>query len=70
MMTEKIPVPYFETVGPDGKKVYQPKQWLERFRQYIKRTDKIDVIELINEETVTITNWETNHEDKVEEEFL
>ena len=70
MSTDKVPVPYFETVGPDGKKIYKPKQWIERFRQYIKRTEKIDIIELINEQPVTITGWETNHEEKVKEEFL
>ena len=70
MSTDKIPVPYFETVGPDGKKTYKPKQWIERFRQYIKRTEKIDIIELINEQPVTIAGWEINHEEKVKEEFL
>ena len=54
MSTDKVPVPYFETVGSDGKLIYQPKQWLERFRQYIKRTEKIDIVEIMNEETVTI----------------
>ena len=69
MSTDTIPVPYFETVGPDGKKIYKPKQWIERFRQYIKRTERIDIIELINEQPVTITGWGT-HEEKVKEEFL
>ena len=59
MSIDKVPVPYFETVGPDGKKIYKPKQWIERFRQYIKRTEKIDIIELINEQPVTIAGWES-----------
>ena len=70
MSMDKIPVPYFEAIGPDGKKIYKPKQWIERFRQYIKRTEKIDIIELINEQPVTITGWESHHEEKVKEEFL
>ena len=70
MTTDKIPIPYFEATGTDGKKIYKPKQWIERFRQYIKRTEKIDINELINEQPVTITDWEINHEEKVKEEFL
>ena len=64
MSTDKVPVPYFEAVGPDGKKVYKPKQWIERFRQYIKRTERIDIIEIINEEPITITDWAKNYEKK------
>ena len=48
--------------------MYKPKQWIERFRQYIKRTERIDIIELINEEPITITDWTTNYEEKVKEE--
>ena len=70
MSIDKVPVPYFETVGPDGKRIYIPKQWIEIFRQYIKRTEKIDIIELINEQPLTIAGWERNHEEKVTEEFL
>ena len=70
MTTDKIPIPYFEATGTDGKKIYKPKQWIERFRQYIKRTEKIDINELINEQPVTIADWEINHEEKVKEEFL
>ena len=70
MSIDRVPVPYFETIGPDGKKIYKPKQWIERFRQYIKRTEKIDITELINEQPVTITDWQTNYEEKVREEFL
>ena len=70
MSTDKIPVPYFEAVGPDGKKIYKPKQWIERFRQYIKRTEKIDITEVIKGQPVKINDWETNHEEKEREELL
>ena len=47
-MTEesKIEVPNFEATS-DGKKIFTPKQWLERFRQYAKRKHKMDITELI-----------------------
>ena len=32
----QLEVPNIETTT-DGKKVFTPKQWLERFRQYTKR---------------------------------
>ena len=31
----------------DWKKIFTPKQWLERFRQYTKRKYKMDIAELI-----------------------
>ena len=42
----QLEVPNFEaTTG--GKKIFTPKQWLERFRQYTKRKYKMDIAELI-----------------------
>ena len=35
----QIEVPNFEATT-DGKKIFTPKQWLERFRQYTKRKIK------------------------------
>ena len=41
--TDKVPIPYFEAVGPDGKKIFKPKIWLERFNQYIERVYDVDL---------------------------
>ena len=40
----KIEVPNFEATS-DGKRIFTPKQWLERFRQYTKRKHKMDITE-------------------------
>ena len=69
MSIDKVPVPYFETVGPDGKRIYIPKQWIEIFRQYIKRTEKIDIIELINEQPLTIAGWKETTKKKSQKNF-
>ena len=42
----QLEVPNFEALT-DGKKIFTPKQWLERFRQYTKRKYKMDIAELI-----------------------
>ena len=44
--TKQIEVPNFEAIS-DRKRIFTPKQWLERFRQNIKRKYKIDITELI-----------------------
>ena len=57
-MTEesKIEVPNFEATS-DGKKIFTPKQWLERFRQYAKRKHIIYITELIRGAEMTHTGW-------------
>ena len=50
----KIEVPNFEATS-DGKRIFTPKQWLERFRQYTKRKHKMDITELIRGAEITQT---------------
>ena len=52
----KIEVPNFEATS-DGKRIFTPKQWLERFRQYTKRKHKMDITELIRGAEMTQTGW-------------
>ena len=69
-MTEesKIEVPNFEATSY-GKKIFTPKQWLERFRQYAKRKHKMDITELIRGAEMTQTGW-TGKEAEVQEAFI
>ena len=69
-MTEesKIEVPNFEATS-DGKKIFTPKQWLERFRQYAKRKHKMDITELIRGAEMTQTGW-TGKEAEIQEDFI
>ena len=53
----------------DGKKIFTPKQWLERFRQYTKRKYKPDIAELIREEKMTQTDWATK-ENQIQDDFV
>ena len=39
----KIQLPYLEDTGLDEKKLYTPKEWIERFRHYIKIIHNIDI---------------------------
>ena len=38
MTTTNIRIPYLEDIGLDGKKLYTPKEWTERFRHYTKKS--------------------------------
>ena len=69
-MTEesKIEVPNFEATS-DGKKIFTPKQWLERFRQYAKRKHKMDITELIRGAEMTQTGW-SGKETEIQENFI
>ena len=54
----KIQLPYLEDTGLDGKKIYTPREWTERFRHYVKRIHNIDIKEILTDDTVpTDENW-------------
>ena len=69
-MTEesKIEVTNFEAIS-DGKKIFTPKQWLERFRQYAKRKHKMDITEMIRGAEMAQTGW-SGKETEIQEEFI
>ena len=71
MNTDKVPIPYFEAVGHDGKKLFKPKSWLERFDQYIERVYNTEIKPLINGTQTEITD-ETykENETKIRKDFL
>ena len=64
----KIEVPNFEATS-DGKRIFTPKQWLERFRQYTKRKHKMDISELIRGAEMTQTSW-SGKETDIQEDFI
>ena len=64
----QIEVPNFEATT-DGKKIFTPKQWLERFRQYTKRKYKMDIAELIRGEEMTQNEWATK-ENQIQDDFI
>ena len=66
--TKQIEVPDFEATW-DGKRIFTPKQWLERFRQYTKRKHKIDITELIRGVEMTQNGW-TGKEAEIQEDFI
>ena len=56
----KIQLPYLEDTGLDGKKLYTPKEWTERFRHYKKRIHNIDIKQILTDDTVpTGDPWDT-----------
>ena len=56
--TTKIQLPYLEDTGLDGKKIYTPREWTERFRHYVKRIHNIDIKQILTDDTVpTDGNW-------------
>ena len=52
----KLEVLNFEAKS-DGERIFTPKQWLKRFRQYTKRKHKMDITELIRGAEITRTGW-------------
>ena len=47
-----IQLSYLEDTGLDGKKIYTPKEWTERFRHNIKRIHNIDIKPILTDDTV------------------
>ena len=44
---DKVPIPYFESIRPDGTKIFKLKKWLERFQQYTDRIYEINIEPMI-----------------------
>ena len=66
----KIQLPYLEDTGLDGKKIYTPKEWTERFRHYIKRIYNIDIKPILTDDTVPTGNlWDTK-EPEIRQDFI
>ena len=62
--------PYLEDTGLDGKKIYTPREWTERFRHYVKRIHNIDIKEILTDNTVpTDENWNTK-EPEIRQDFI
>ena len=54
-----IQLPYLERPGLDGKNLYTPEEWTERFRHYIRRAHNIDIKQiLVDETTPTGERWD------------
>ena len=66
--TSQIEIPNLEATS-DGKRIFTPKQWLQRFRQNTKRKFKIDIAELIRGAAVTQNGW-TEKENEIQEDFI
>ena len=54
--SKQIEVPNLDAIS-DGKRILTHKQWLERFRQYTKKTNKIDITELKRGAEMTQNAW-------------
>ena len=66
----KIQLPYLEDTGLDGKKIYTPKEWTERYRHYIKRIHNIDIKPILTDDTVpTGDPWDTK-EPEIRQDFI
>ena len=65
-----ILLPYLEDTGLDGKKLYTPKKWTERLRQYIQRIYNIDIKPASSGETVPTSNEWTTKEPDIRQDFI
>ena len=69
-MTEDLKkLPCLEEEGLDGKRIYNHRQGLDRYKQYTKRKYQIDIGLLIKEETMNGTERNTK-EEKIQQDFL
>ena len=66
--TKQSEVPNFEATS-DGKRIFTPNQWVERFRQNTKRKYRIDITELIQGAEMT-QNGCTERETEIQEEIF
>ena len=69
-MATKIQLPHLEDIGLDGKKLYTPKEWTERFRHYIKNIHNIDIKQILTDDIVhTGDPWNTK-EPEIKQNFI
>ena len=60
MIDHRLKFPYLDKKGPDRKKFYTYRQWLDRYKQYTKRKYEMKIGPLITTETMTGTDeWNT-----------
>ena len=52
MTTTNIKLPCLGHTGLDGKKLYTPNEWTERFRHHTKRIYNVDIKQILTEDTV------------------
>ena len=58
--TASIRLPYLEDTGLDGKKLYTHKEWIDRYRHYIKRIKNTDITQILTDATVPSGDpWDT-----------
>ena len=70
MTDDRIKLPYLDEIGLDGKRIYNYRQGLDRFKQYTKRKYEIDIRPLSKEETMAGTNEWSTKEEKIQQDFL
>ena len=68
-MTEKHTVPHLEAKASERNAKFIPRQWLERFRQFIKREHELDMAPLMKKEDITVNEW-TAKEQLFQEVFI
>ena len=71
MTKNRIQMPYLDKKGKriDGKRIFNYRQWLERFKQYTRRKYNIGIGPLIKYETIIEIEWSTK-EEMIQQEFL
>ena len=68
-MAERNIVPNIEAKATDENPVFTPKQWLERFRQFCKQEQKIDIAPLLKGEEISDIDW-AGKEQATQEDFI
>ena len=68
--TNNILLPYLEDTGLDRKKLYTPKEWTERMRNYIKPIQDMDIKPGLSGETMPANNGWTEKEPTIRQEFI
>ena len=69
MTEDRVKFPYLDEKVIDGTRIYNNRQWRDRFKHYTKRKYDIHIGPLNKEETLTGTEWNTK-EEKIEQDFL
>ena len=58
-----------EDTGLDGKEIYTPREWTDRFRHYIKRIHNIDIKPVFTEGKITDPN-SNGKEEEMRKDFV
>ena len=65
-----IQLPYLEHTDFDGKKLYTPREWTERFRHYVRRIHKFAIKQKLLDDKAPTGDPSNTKEAEIRQDFI